>query len=1037
MPELPPLLQYVEQRTTPGRKVKLVDIVTFAESPEYLNKTLYPRQKTLLRLIYLDTENMTDYDRRVINEWASEFYVGEYREGVAPDIWSRIEWCRQNGYRHFREVEFIGGRRGGKGHIGAITAAYECWRMIQLGNPQEKYGIDQYKSMYLWVFATTLQQAKQYQFADISETINHAPCFEPYLSESNTEQKLFLKTPFDLRQIEENKAKGKKIDKEVASIRIYAQSSNSRASRGAATFALYFDEFAHTLTGTSGPQTGEEVYKASTPSLGQFGKDGFIYVPTSPYSKIGQAFVIYNNGLEINDAGGPKRPYILVIQLPSWGPYRDWDEPEALQAQDCPAFESAPMLPPEDDLLQAEDEEIDPDAFKVEKRAQWAEVINAYLNPKIVERMFAPLVFDENGKLLGSEGYFNHNHYPGQQALVECTGCEEEEQVASRLEVKEQNFGIIGFTYRSHADPSESGANFGFAIGHTQAYEEADGDVWSHVIIDKLMVWKPHQYPDHQLPYDDILEEIGDMIEKFPTMTIFTVDQFSALPTLSRLKRRFGTKLRLNKDVFTDTKNKERFERFKSALGLNWIHAYRDNFGTNGNSLLEEELKFLQTVNGKVVKQETGPVRTKDLADCFDDETEVLTENGWKLFADVIRGEKVATRSQEGHLEYQEPTNYIQKSMIGRLLVSETNRLNFAVTPTHRMLVEPVAHSRRTKPIFKMAQDIATPVSVPKTTLPVHGLYSDSFTLPQSQCKRKDKPASLPPVDMKDFAAFVGFWLAEGRKYRSGEGGYAVKIHQTKEASIKWFDVLLQRMNWDSAKYVTDKETTWTIKSAELRDYLESLRTTEGWKLPSDIWYWDSIVLEQLLEGLLVGDGTWSNHYSRYIRFDSSSKDLIDDVQRLLIHLGLSGRVTRYREIGTKTNLGTAKKVGWSVRIETPRHRNAYLSPDKIRERPYAGNVYCLTVPNGTLMVRRKGIPMWCGNCVLLLSSDLLKDQLDRKDNRLGLETPIRVGAQGGYHTSDGGQSGADYKGAPRTSPREILEQYGRGPGRGGYSKVR
>jgi hypothetical protein len=49
---------------------------------------------------------------------------------------------------------------------------------------------------------------------------------------------------------------------------------------------------------------------------------------------------------------------------------------------------------------------------------------------------------------------------------------------------------------------------------------------------------------------------------------------------------------------------------------MNWIHAYKDDYFENNGSLLEMELKFLQERNGKVVKQEIGPVTTKDLADC-------------------------------------------------------------------------------------------------------------------------------------------------------------------------------------------------------------------------------------------------------------------------------------------------------------------------------------------------------------------------------------------------------------------------------------
>lgn len=43
-----------------------VDIITFAEDPRYLGKKLYPRQRTLLKIIFL--QDLDEYDLKVIKE---------------------------------------------------------------------------------------------------------------------------------------------------------------------------------------------------------------------------------------------------------------------------------------------------------------------------------------------------------------------------------------------------------------------------------------------------------------------------------------------------------------------------------------------------------------------------------------------------------------------------------------------------------------------------------------------------------------------------------------------------------------------------------------------------------------------------------------------------------------------------------------------------------------------------------------------------------------------------------------------------------
>src|SRR5688572_24790374 len=99
-------------------KDKNVSIVEFAESADYCDKPLYPRQRVLLKLIWL--EEMDGYEEDVLSEWI---------RGDDPDIkmCSKIRERRQRlideGYTHFREIMLVGGRRSSKGHITGISIA--------------------------------------------------------------------------------------------------------------------------------------------------------------------------------------------------------------------------------------------------------------------------------------------------------------------------------------------------------------------------------------------------------------------------------------------------------------------------------------------------------------------------------------------------------------------------------------------------------------------------------------------------------------------------------------------------------------------------------------------------------------------------------------------------------------------------------------------------------------------------------------------------------------------------------------------------
>lgn len=555
----------------------LPDIVTFAEHPEFLGKRLYPRQKSLLRLIFLETENMTAYDLEVINEWAEQFDEGSYCNGISPDIWERVTWLKENGYPHFREVENVTGRRGAKGLIGAIIGAFQNWRMIKLDDPQWYYGIDRGKDIYNYITATTLDQAKQYQFADFANAVINAPCFGPYISEAK-ESFVHLRTPADIRRLAEMEVRGIKFDREVASIRNHALSSNSAAGRGGAAFNVIFDEFAHMLVGTAGPRTADKVYEAIVPSLDQMGKDALIYIPTSPYTKVGKAYEVYNDGLMQDDQGRPLNPEILIIQLSSWEIYKDWDN-KIYAIHD---FRGAPQQ--YDDQAKSQ-EKRDPETFKVEKRAQWAEVISAYLRPHVVDRLFEPLELD--GKVYKAE--------PNTRA-------------------------ILRFHYEGHADPAKSKDRFAAMIAHLEPIPDEDGEVWQHVFVDWMQVWDPMDSPDGEIPYSDVEKELTEVITKFGKVSKFTYDQYGSFVTIPRLKgelRKNKIKTTVKEETFTAPANKKRAKNFKSALGMNWVHAFPDTFGPEDTCLLQQELKFLQDKNGKVDHQTIGPVQTKDLADCL------------------------------------------------------------------------------------------------------------------------------------------------------------------------------------------------------------------------------------------------------------------------------------------------------------------------------------------------------------------------------------------------------------------------------------
>jgi hypothetical protein len=616
------------------------NITDFATHKSFCGMNLYPRQLTLLRLIYLETEMFTDYDLDRIEEWRQGFKDPTSPMGVQPDIWDRIKYLKDNGYHHFPQVQLPMGRRGSKGIVGGIVGAERMGYFYSLDNWQQHFGVDENSVGELTVIATTQGQAAKRLFADIRRRVERCGYLREHVIGSKYTE-FYIRTPADERYIAQKAAEGAPLEREFASLYAVASAAVSTSQRGGAGFMNAYDEFAHVITGTGSTKTDTELYNAYQPSLDQFGIHKMTYIPSSPYSKIGQFYQLYKEGCVTMDEynaregrferstysqdhfGGEDAveeeldelatadPEMLIVQLPSWESYTDWDISHTIpmrrgRTRCFPAWKRPVQFPPTGDRPEnkamARMRMKNPEKFKVERGAQFASVEDAYLNEVMVDKIF--------------------------------------ERPWWRSDVTEQDRGKFSIVYRAHGDPSRTNANFGFAIAHVedapcdgcgwdpnvetrpgassmQKYThrcKVGGRVLPHVILDKLHVWKPQDYPDHTINYVTVGAHLSDFLRKWPSIKKMTYDQYAAFGLIDQQRLDFPH-IRITEQTFTLQENQRRFERFKAAVNLGLVHSYKDTFFESGMSLLEQELKFLQEKNGKVEKQEVGPVTTKDLAD--------------------------------------------------------------------------------------------------------------------------------------------------------------------------------------------------------------------------------------------------------------------------------------------------------------------------------------------------------------------------------------------------------------------------------------
>jgi hypothetical protein len=586
-----------------GRKVGIEE---FCESPDFCGKRLFPRQKLLLKMLFL--EELTGPEEDILTYW-----INGGRNGneilISPKIRERMDYLREHNFPHFREVVLVGGRRSSKGFVTGLALAKKMYDVLQLHDPASHFQIDQDKEIYFSCIAASQDQAKKYQYADFSSTVARCKAMEEYVTKVQ-ELEFSVATEADKQLMARFKQRSGVRSRDISKLRGVAHAANASTIRGSATIALCFDEMAHMQQEGESAQTAASVYEAAVPALAQFGKDAMIFCNSSPYTKIGKFYDRYIDGLKIDDDGKPESPYMFTFQFPSWALFEGyqgfkskWHPAHRKVITASPDWDTEDTQHSEEDrdaIMLARDElRQDPDTYKVERRGQFAEIMDAFLKPEMVDRAYL-------GRPLRDGGY-----------------------LALKTNWNESSFK---YKYRAHLDPSSTTAGFGFALGHVEELEDTYGNVKSHVVMDIVHRWKPSDFPEGVVDWEKVINDIVRWVDLFEPYEV-TFDQFQSSAPIQWLNKWLRehnmAHIRVYEKTATSQYNWNRANVFRTALYQDLVHIPNDTADAEYSA---QELKHLQQINTagrfpRVDKQEIGPCQTKDMADCIMEVTESLIGN--------------------------------------------------------------------------------------------------------------------------------------------------------------------------------------------------------------------------------------------------------------------------------------------------------------------------------------------------------------------------------------------------------------------------
>jgi thymidylate synthase (FAD) len=343
----------------------------------------------------------------------------------------------------------------------------------------------------------------------------------------------------------------------------------------------------------------------------------------------------------------------------------------------------------------------------------------------------------------------------------------------------------------------------------------------------------------------------------------------------------------------------------------------------------------------------------RDRHGCYDDKTDVLTNEGWKPWPLVSGEELFATRSPEGRLTYQPALRIVRKEFKGHMIGFKGMSLDLLVTPDHRVLTSSWStKAGRKSPAFALApaQTVLWRAHRHTATAEWDGpsvdwLYYEDLPIP-----------ALP------FMRLVGLFIGDGN-LPQGVNHLVFNLRKEREISF------LRRATYDAALELKDWNGRFAIPILpEMRRVFAECYDGKEKIIPRRLLELGEPLLAGLLDGLIESDGTRTVRAGKRdkLTYSTTSSRLADGVQELALKLGRSATVRPHRAKPGDGHYGS--KPRWRVTIFNPRNTMPTLcrtradADNQMGIESYDGLIHCVEVPHRTLYVRRNGYPVFCGN---------------------------------------------------------------------------
>lgn len=320
---------------------------------------------------------------------------------------------------------------------------------------------------------------------------------------------------------------------------------------------------------------------------------------------------------------------------------------------------------------------------------------------------------------------------------------------------------------------------------------------------------------------------------------------------------------------------------------------------------------------------------------CFDGETEYLTNQGWiraDAFSKLSSGLKVAQFDKDSRtIAFVKPEAVIEKHYTGDMLRLQRRNIDLLVTPEHRLLL-----GTRT------------------------GVWNDVLACNFVEDRKMWLAGECYTFGSEKYsAAWIAFLCAAQADGHWNTSGWTFGF--TRERKIQRMRWLLRELNlcWTEGTDLFDnpfqpgtrrQRTIFYILKNDVGDDIHARLGDEKVFGPWLLHFHRGAVEMFLYEIML-----WDGSFTRRDCYSSSQKVNADWIQLLFT---LTGRRAYLRDY-TGSELQT--KINWQIDVSAKVH--TWTTNTETSVVPWDGKVYCISVPSSYIVVRRNGKTMVVGQC--------------------------------------------------------------------------